>query len=43
MARILGLRYTDKGKLPLKQINQDEFLKYQEQIHAFLPLRKFKG
>ena len=21
----------------------NEFLKYQEQVHAFLPLRKFKG
>ena len=28
---------------PLAQEFGDEFLKYQEQVHAFLPLRKFKG
>ena len=28
---------------PSAQEFGDEFLKYQEQVHAFLPLRKFKG
>lgn len=39
---LLPIVASQETKL-LAQEFGDEFLKYQEQVHAFLPLRKFKG
>ncbi len=39
---LLPIIASRETKLLIQELG-DEFLKYQEQVHAFLPLRKFKG
>jgi len=42
MMALLPIVASWKTKLLAQELG-NEFLKYQEQVHAFLPLRKFKG
>ncbi len=43
MARVLVIHYTDKGKLPLKQLNKDELLKKAGEWLKANPDVKFNG
>ena len=43
MARVLAIHYTDRGRLPLKQINKDELLSKAGEWLKANPDVKFNG